>query len=476
MKTTLAMLFHRLFGQNATAPSSAKRPYRRRLELETLEGRITPALASGALNGVAFIDANQNAVRDAGESAAAGITVKLTGTTSQGVAVSVSTETDANGAYTFQNLLPGAYQFATTNNFLIPNGSTSADGGDRLISNVVINGGETVALDAAFRGLDPRFVSLRALLTSADPEETPWGGPGEGSADVNYRANNTPSLRQALQDRQVAMNASPTTIDLAAFFTDTDITNSLVRFETSSGSIKVELFDKDTPQTVANFFNYVTSDRYDATVFHRLISNFVVQGGGYKVNTDLSALLTPANKVASDGNVNNEFGVSNTTGTIAMAKTPGDPNSATSEFFFNLANNNTGADHLDIQNGGFTVFGKIVDASDTFTLNSLKAIPTPLTQTGFEDVPLRNYTTSNFPAVTEANLALLNDVVVVRRDEFLSYSVIGNTNPSLLTTSIVDNRLKLTYAANQTGTATITLRATDRYGASFDASFSVTVS
>ena len=96
----------------------------------------------------------------------------------------------------------------------------------------------------------------------------------------------------------------------------------------------------------------------------------------------------------------------------------------------------------------------------------------------FSEVPLKNYTGSAqfFPAdATAANFVVVNDVAVVRRDEFLTYSVINNTNPGLVTPSLSNNRLTLQYAAGQSGNATITIRAFDRFGAFVDASFQVTV-
>ncbi len=160
------------------------------------------------------------------------------------------------------------------------------------------------------------------------------------------------------------------------------------------GTVFIELFD-DRPLTRDNFLAYVNSGNYDATLMHRLaFSNstpFVLQGGGYYLQyqnepAPLNVSLNPNAVVDLDGNpatpnptVNNEFNNlpfrSNLKGTIAMAKLPGDPNSATSQYFFNLSNNSA---ILDGQNGGFTVFAQVVgdgmnliDAYDGLTLMSL---------------------------------------------------------------------------------------------------------
>lgn len=277
------------------------------------------------------------------------------------------------------------------------------------------------------------------------------------------------------------MNSAGTLIDLAGFFTDPDLTNSRIQFVTSQGAINVELFDTAAPRTVANFFNYIESDRYDDTIFHRRVNNFVLQGGGFDFD---AGQMIP---VETDEPVLNEFGAANVTGTLAMAKRDSGPdpaNSATSQFFFNLANNT----NLNTQNGGFTVFGRVVAAADTQVVNSFAALTSrdmsdglpniPHPNDPFDSIPLVNYSGSNatFPTdAVDANFARLLDVLITNRDEFLAYSVVGNTTPDLVSAVVVDNRLTLNYAADAEGTAQITIRATDRYGASLEASFQVTV-
>src|SRR5205823_4238126 len=119
-------------------------------------------------------------------------------------------------------------------------------------------------------------------------------------------------------------------------------------------------------------------------------------------------------------------------------KVASDPNSATSQFFFNLANNPA----LDSENEGFTVFGKLVGAADQGTIDKLAAFQTKdesNVNSSFAKLPMKNYTGSNFPTdTTAANFAMIKDVAVVRRDEFLTYSVVGNTKTDLVKTSIVD--------------------------------------
>jgi cyclophilin family peptidyl-prolyl cis-trans isomerase len=140
----------------------------------------------------------------------------------------------------------------------------------------------------------------------------------------------------------------------------------LAQFRTVYGDIDVELFE-DKPVTTQNFKDYVRYGLYDGTFFHRLVPNFVIQGGGL-LAFDRSAKANTLYLVPTFSQITNEFNVgrraSNTLGTIAMAKVSGDPNSASSQFFFNLTNNSA---ILDTENGGFTVFGRIVRGTNVLT-------------------------------------------------------------------------------------------------------------
>src|SRR6266436_4373743 len=140
---------------------------------------------------------------------------------------------------------------------------------------------------------------------------------------------------------------------------------------TTSGNIDVELFE-DKPVTVQNFLRYVKGRYYQNMFLHRCIPGFIVQGGGYGVIDPQSPSRFSSNNVftiQSLGAITNEFNVgrrlTNSFGTIAMAKLGGDPNSATSQWFFNLGNNST---NLDFQNGGFTVFGRTVRGTNVLNI------------------------------------------------------------------------------------------------------------
>lgn len=185
----------------------------------------------------------------------------------------------------------------------------------------------------------------------------------------------------------------------AASFTSTA---TIVEMNTSQGVIEINLFDQQTPKTVANFLSYVQDDSYNETVIHRSISNFVIQGGGFTFSDSLDAITTkPA--------VENEPVFSNVKGTIAMAKLSGDANSATSQWFFNITDNSAA---LDTQNGGFTVFGQITAASQS-TLDKIAALvhcgETPVVDITAEQCASTDVTISSANLVTIQNVAVMDD-------------------------------------------------------------------
>ena len=130
---------------------------------------------------------------------------------------------------------------------------------------------------------------------------------------------------------------------------------TIVEFETSQGKIKVNLYDIGTPKTVANFMQYVEEGSYNQTIIHRSVNNFIIQGGSFFLDGDQLA------QIETHGTVVNEPVFSNVAGTIAMAKLGNSANSATSQWFFNLGDN---SQNLDQQNGGFTVFGRVISGLD----------------------------------------------------------------------------------------------------------------
>ena len=156
------------------------------------------------------------------------------------------------------------------------------------------------------------------------------------------------------------------------------MSNPMVLMETSSGDILLELFEDKAPVTVANFLRYVDEEFYNYTIFHRVLKDFMIQGGGLGVRMDEKATHEPIQNEAGNG-------LKNTRGTIAMARTT-EPHSAAAQFFINLVDNDF-LDHVDDtpENFGYCVFGKVEDGMDVVDkIAKLKVKP----QGEHEAVPL----------------------------------------------------------------------------------------
>lgn len=154
--------------------------------------------------------------------------------------------------------------------------------------------------------------------------------------------------------------------------------NPVVMMETSLGNVKLELFEKEAPVSVKNFLAYATSGYYAGTIFHRVIPGFMAQGGG------LTANLTP--KPGDRPPIKNEAdnGLKNDRGTIAMARS-GDPNSATSQFFINVVNNNM-LNRPNPDGFGYAVFGKVLEGMDV--VDKIVATPQTRKNSVFQNVPV----------------------------------------------------------------------------------------
>jgi len=141
-----------------------------------------------------------------------------------------------------------------------------------------------------------------------------------------------------------------------------------VKFSTSAGDIVVEVYPDKAPKTVENFLQYVREKHYDGTIFHRVIDNFMIQGGGMDRNMAEKKTRAP---VQHEGREAFAKGLKNERGTLAMART-NDPNSATAQFFINVKDNA----FLDPQGGspGYTVFGRVVSGMDV--VDKIKTVQT----------------------------------------------------------------------------------------------------
>ncbi len=152
----------------------------------------------------------------------------------------------------------------------------------------------------------------------------------------------------------------------------------VVVFETSLGTVEVELDRRRAPATVNNFLAYVVAGDFDNTIFHRIIKDFVVQGGGFDENWNEVTTRPPVMNESGNGLRNDAW-------TIAMARYE-DPHSATSQFFFNVADNNRALDP-NPKHWGYTVFGMVISGQDV--LEELAAVPTGYNaELDYQDVPL----------------------------------------------------------------------------------------
>ncbi len=161
---------------------------------------------------------------------------------------------------------------------------------------------------------------------------------------------------------------------------DDSAENPRVLMKTTDGDITIELFADKSPITVENFLRYADDGHYDGTVFHRVISNFMIQGGGF--DTELNEKETRGPIVNESKNK-----LHNTRGTLAMARTP-DPNSATAQFFINQRSNL----RLDWSGGkdGYTVFGEVIDGMQVVDIISLTDTGSAQAQTPRGPAPLEN--------------------------------------------------------------------------------------
>lgn len=162
------------------------------------------------------------------------------------------------------------------------------------------------------------------------------------------------------------------------------IENPRVALETSMGTIVVELDAVNAPISTENFLGYVRSGAYDGTIFHRVIDNFMIQGGGYEVGMIEREAGEPIRNEADNG-------LPNLRGTIAMART-GQPHSARNQFFINVVDNPRlnhvpGSGGEEPINWGYAVFGRVVEGMDV--VDAIRAVPTGTFPPFFQDVPLQ---------------------------------------------------------------------------------------
>jgi cyclophilin family peptidyl-prolyl cis-trans isomerase len=242
---------------------------------------------------------------------------------------------------------------------------------------------------------------------------------------TSFRSSDLDTLFDTLEPR-LALYAAPFLANFPDIGEMASPQNTVVRMQTSAGIIDIELYDRmgpaltgggtatAAPVTTANFLNYIRSGAYDRTFFHRLAEDFVLQGGGFRFD---NAANPRAVEVPKNAAIQNEFdpGRSNIERTISMAKLSGNPNSATNQFFFNLSNNAsnpipTGENFgLDFQNGGFTVFGRVIGGWDIiqsiaqYEIRNLDSFLSPGSQ-AFLNVPLSGPNNTDLVSIVDIDV------------------------------------------------------------------------
>jgi cyclophilin family peptidyl-prolyl cis-trans isomerase len=264
---------------------------------------------------------------------------------------------------------------------------------------------------------------------------------------------------------------------LASHFGAEQIRDTAVRLEAEwtlldgteeSSDIDFLLFRERTPITIANFLGYVNRRDYTNMIVHRLVPGFVIQGGGFTIVNGADGGIS-ADSVATQPTIRNEFGVSNTLGTISMAKLGGNPDSATSQWFISTGAN---SDNLDSQNGGFTVFGVVsrdsfeaaleLDRRQKFTIYDLGGAlgSTPL---------VRNTNNANFTAERFYRFSSVVEVPLpdgqAGTDTNLSYSLISGSEEGDPVVEISEGELVVGFpSATFGGKKTVIVQAEDSVG------------
>ena len=266
-----------------------------------------------------------------------------------------------------------------------------------------------------------------------------------------------------------------TSIDLDTVFGTEDIDNSVVRFVSNFGFdgipfyFDVALFSTRAPIARANFLDYVTDGDYVNSLLQRSVPGFVVQGGSYIGN----AATNTISPVPLDPAIQNEFGISNTLGTVSNSKKGGFPNSAQAGWFINTGNN---TDKLDPQNGGFTVFGRITASTlgNVSNLANPNFFPprdlSPHLGGGFTDTPIvSSFSGSGIPPVS--NFIRFPSVYLAPifsgdagESTLLSYSIAGQSNTDFVTPTLDGSILTLSYTPGLSGSTTVAVIATDSVG------------
>jgi cyclophilin family peptidyl-prolyl cis-trans isomerase len=306
-----------------------------------------------------------------------------------------------------------------------------------------------------------------------------------GGFTLSATAQNVPpGVTTPIADFTIYAGTPARSIDLAAVFADPDVSNA-VRMTTVLGAIDIALFGQQKPITVTNFLNYVDQGRYfkidptngqlASSFVHRSVAGFVIQDGGFigTIHPTVPNQAQPT-AVATLPPIQNEPGISNTRGTIAMAQFGSDANSATSQWFINLANNTD----LDVRNnnaGPYTVFGRVVGTGMT-VVDAIAGLPRYDFTGGnlsspYAMLPLRNYSQADYNSGKPIAVPNLVSIPGIAQISPLNFSAMSDNANVTVTVS----GTKLLVSATQTGSANITVTATDFDGAMVSDFFTVNV-
>lgn len=345
-------------------------------------------------------------------------------------------------------------------------------GSGTLLDTVVADGGGVFTFMNVALAVGANSFTARATDTSSVVSNT---------FSQTFVRNTAPTVLAPIAD-QTATVGTNLTFDLASsVFADAE---TVVRFATTypngqTSNLDINLFDA-TPDTTANFLAYVNASSaaqsYDGSVFHRKLNDFILQGGGFKFVDSGTTTATAFPAITEFAAIDDEFAnISNTRGTIAMAK-PGAPDTATSEFFFNLDDNSVALDSA-ANAGGFAVFGQVMNGGlavidgiaglDEYNGSGLPgAPPFPVSATADTD---------NFPAnINAADVALITTARELTAAQRMTFTV-DDPNPAVATASITNGVLTIVPVASG-GPITFTIRATDLDGSFTETTVVVTVS
>lgn len=296
-----------------------------------------------------------------------------------------------------------------------------------------------------------------------------------------------PVLEEIITDFEAFENSTDGSLDLALHFGTAEILDEAVRLTATydlqgtivSSNLDFLLFRNLAPGTVQNLLGYVDRGDYEDMFIHRSVPGFVIQGGGFTVNDETGGINFF--NVPTQAPIVNEFNVSNTLGTLAMAKQGGDPDSATSQWFVSTGAN---SDNLDFQNGGFTVFGRISQTTlpNALALNSTQNFLLADFGGAFSDVPLELAST---PATLNIDDFFRFDTTSripvpageAGTDTQLVYRISSEAGADSITGNIVDSELNLNYTSQNIGDEkTFVVEVEDSVGNIVQDTFTVSIS